>query len=138
MMGELRNGYRIVPARLITNLNLTLKGFVTEPLWKTDSASDSYHTTRNDTNANADVCCRLFPERSQFLRVAKTMASTSSRGFEGQTKSPVYFLEKNGHLQHRRFNVLPLIGNGVRGPHFLGNYSASAHDSAVKKPRRVS
>ena len=64
------------------------------------------------------------------------MASISSRIFEGQTKSPVCVLEENGHLQHRRFNVLLLIGNGVRGPHFLGNYSASVHDSAVKKPRR--
>ena len=68
--------------------------------------------------------------------VANTMASTSSRGLEGKTKSPVRVLEENGHLQHRRFNVLPLIDNGVRGPHFLGNYSASVHDSAVKKLRR--
>ena len=92
--------------------------------------------TRNDTNANADVCCRFFPERSEFMCVAKTMASTSSSGFEGQTKSPVHVLEENGHLQHRPFNVLLLIDSGVRGPHFLGNYSASVHDSAVKKPRR--
>jgi len=65
------------------------------------------------------------------------MASTSSCGFEGQTKSPVYVLEENGHLQHCLFNVLLLIGNGVWGPHSLRNHSASAHDSAVKKqPRR--
>ena len=62
------------------------------------------------------------------------MASTSSRVFEGQTKSPVFALEENGHLQHRLFNVLSLIGDGVRGPHSLGDYGASVRDSAVKKP----
>ena len=30
--------------------------------------------------------------------------------------------------------MLSLIGNGVRGPHSLGDYSASGYDSAVKKP----
>jgi hypothetical protein len=91
---------------------------------------------RKDTNANADVCRRLLPEWSELLSVAKTMASTSSRVFKGQTKSPVYALEKDGQLQHRLFNVLSLIGNSVRGPHCLGDHSASGHESAVKKPIR--
>ena len=63
------------------------------------------------------------------------MAPTSSRVFKGQTKSPIYALEENGHLQHL-FNVMPPIGKGVRGPHGLGDHSASVRDSAVKKPFR--
>ena len=64
------------------------------------------------------------------------MASTSSRRFKGKSKSPIQALEKNGHLQHRLLNMLPLVGDGVRGPHYLGDHSASVYDSAVKKPRR--
>ena len=96
--------------------------------------SGSYHTTRNDTDANADVRCRHVPKWSKLLCVAKTMASTSSRVFKGQTKSPIYALEENGHLQHLLFNVMPPIVKGVRGPHGLGDYCASVRDSAVKKP----
>ena len=32
--------------------------------------------------------------------------------------------------------MLPLVGNGVRRPHCLGDHSASVYDRAVKKPRR--
>jgi hypothetical protein len=32
MMGESRNGYRVVFTRFITNLNLTLKVFIAGPL----------------------------------------------------------------------------------------------------------
>jgi hypothetical protein len=76
------------------------------------------------------------PEGSEFLCVAKAMASTSSRVFKGQTKSPVCALEENGHLQHGLFDVLSLISNGVWRPHCLGDHSSSSYDSAVKKPIR--
>ena len=52
----------------------------------------------NDTNANADVGCRLLSEWSELLCVEKTMASTSGRSFKGKTKFPVYALEENGSL----------------------------------------
>ena len=76
------------------------------------------------------------PEWGELLCVAKTVASTSSGVFKGQTKFPFFALEENRHLQYRLFDVLSLIGNGGRGPHSLGDNSASGYDSAVKKSIR--
>ncbi len=137
-MGESGNGYWLVLARLITNRNLTLETFVAGPLNRdqVQRAGDTYDTTRNDTNDNADMCCRILPERCELLCVVKIMTSTQSRSFQGKTKSPVHTLEENGQLQHRLFNVPPVIVKVKRGPHCLGNHRASVYDSAVEKPRR--
>jgi len=109
--------------------------------WLLDCVRSSHHASEPDgetTPTPMRTCVvEWSPSGANFCELRIPMASTSSCGFEGQTKSPVYVLEENGHLQHRLFNVLLLIGDGVRGPHFLRNHSASAHDSAVKKkPRR--
>lgn len=115
MVGELGNSNWVAFARLVANLNLTLEFFTAGP-------------------ANADVRCQHVPEWCELLCVTKTLAPTSSRGFKGQTESPVYALKKNRHLQHCLFNVMPLIG--VRGPHCLGDHSASVYDSTVEETRR--
>jgi len=81
MMSESGKGDVVVLGCFVTNLNLTLEIFVAGP-------------------ANADVGCRLWPEWSELLCIAKNMASTSSRGFKGQSKCPVHVLKENGHLQH--------------------------------------
>jgi len=133
MMGESGNGNW---PRLVTNLNLTLEIFVAGPLNRERVQRTNLTIPRkNDTNDNADMCCRLVSEWNELLCVAKTIAPTSGRGFNGKTKSPIHALEKDGHLQYSLINVLPLIGNGVQGPHCLGEHSASVYDSAVKKPR---
>ena len=139
-MGESGYGYWVVLACLVTNLNLTLEVFVAEPLNRNRAGSADvtyYYTAGNETNANADMCCRLLPEWSELLCVAKAMTSTSGRFSEGKAKSPVFSLEENGHLQDRLFNMLPLIGDGVWVPHCLGDHGASSsQDGTVKQPRR--
>lgn len=139
-MGESGYGYWVVLACLVTNLNLTLEVFVAEPLNRNRAGSADvtyYYTAGNETNANADMCCRLLPEWSELLCVAKAMTSTSGRFSEGKAKSPVLSLEENGHLQYRLFNMLPLISNGVWGPQYLGDHrTSSSYNGAVKQPRR--
>jgi len=117
MMGEFGDGYWVALARLVSNLNLTLEDFVAGP-------------------PNPDMCCRLAPEWSVFLCATESIASTARHVFQGNTKYPFYALKKNGHLQYRLFNLKPLLGRGVRGPHCLGDYGSSAYDGAVKGSRR--
>lgn len=137
-MGESGYSYWFVLTRSNTNPNLMLKAYVAEPLNRdqADSAGVTYYTVGTDTNVNADMCCRLSPEWSELLCVAKTITYTSGCSVEGKAKLPAYSLEENRHLQYRLFDMLLLTEDGVRGPHCLGNDRSSAYDRAVEKRRR--
>jgi hypothetical protein len=127
MLGEFGNGYWVALARLVTNRNRTLEAFVAGPLNGEQGQRATLIPPRETTHDNADICYPLVLECSELFRAVKIMALTRSRSFQGNTKAPIHTSEENWKLQHH------LLGNAVRGPHCLGNHSASVRDNAVKK-----
>ena len=128
---EPSHGDGFAHARLVTNLDLPLEHFVTRPLMLIDF-SKCEQINQGHTYDNTDMCCRLLTQGGKVIGVLKNMALSTSEFSMGEAESPVFFEEKERHLQLRPLDVLLYIDSRTRGSHDLGDHCTPVYDTAVK------